>query len=160
MINPKYVPSTLSRKDRKHQIKMIQKSQQQYRQHRYVTRQPLTSFLSRRSPHLRRATQMYHVPSLRVTKQLVTNTRCRRSALQSIIRKGQGAYYSSGSRPNQTPQSWGIARLASALTGGNASLVDIDILRKGCHPHSTARRLAEKRSSSSRRQRSLKIKKN
>ena len=45
-------------------------------------------------------------------------------ALKHITKKGRGAYYSSGSRPNQTAQSWARARLASALTGGNASAVD------------------------------------
>ena len=35
--------------------------------------------------------------------------------LKKVINKGMGAYYSSGSRPNQTPHSWGYARLASVL---------------------------------------------
>ena len=43
-----------------------------------------------------------------------------------------GAYFSSGSRPNQTPHSWGYARLASSITGNNASIVDYKILKKGC----------------------------
>jgi len=51
---------------------------------------------------------------------------------RSIIRKGKGAYYSSGSRPNQTPSSWGVARLASALTSGKSALVDSHLLLKGC----------------------------
>jgi hypothetical protein len=58
------------------------------------------------------------------------------------VKKGEGAYYSSGSRPNQTPQSWAYARLASAITGGKASLVDYSILEKGCDPRKKALKLA------------------
>lgn len=54
------------------------------------------------------------------------------SALKQIVRKGQGAYFSSGSRPNQTSQSWGLARLASSITAGKSAAVDYDILEKGC----------------------------
>jgi hypothetical protein len=64
--------------------------------------------------------------------------------LRQIVRKGEGAYYSSGSRPNQTPQSWGNARLASSITGGNASAVDFHILDKECDHHKPAYRLAQK----------------
>jgi hypothetical protein len=66
------------------------------------------------------------------------------SALQKIVKKGEGAYYSSGSRPNQSPQSWGYARLASALTSGKAAAVDYDILEKGCSKRSKALTLAKK----------------
>jgi hypothetical protein len=74
--------------------------------------------------------------------QLARATGCKKWALEKIINKGEGAYYSSGSRPNQTPQSWGYARLASALTGGPSSQVDFSIIKKGCskksHPYKLA----------------------
>jgi hypothetical protein len=60
------------------------------------------------------------------------------------VSKGEGAYYSSGSRPNQTPQSWGIARLASSITGGKAAAVDYNILDKGCNHKKKAFSLANK----------------
>jgi hypothetical protein len=60
------------------------------------------------------------------------------------VKKGEGAYYSSGSRPNQTAQSWGYARLASAITGANASRVDYNILKEGCKSDSPALRIAQK----------------
>ena len=41
-----------------------------------------------------------------------------------------GAYYSSGSRPNQTPFSWGNARLASVIMGGPARKIDKKIWEK------------------------------
>jgi len=58
------------------------------------------------------------------------------------VNKGEGAYYSSGSRPNQTPQSWGLARLASAITGGNASIVDYGLIKNGCDHTKRAFQLA------------------
>jgi hypothetical protein len=64
--------------------------------------------------------------------------------LAKIINKGEGAYFSSGSRPNQSAQSWGIARLASAITGGKAAAVDYNILEKGCKSNSKALTLAKK----------------
>ena len=68
----------------------------------------------------------------------------KKSGLDTIIEKGKGAYYSSGSRPNQTPESWGYARLASALTGGNSSIIDYYILENGCKKNSIALKLARK----------------
>ena len=47
-----------------------------------------------------------------------------RFRLIHYCKKGMGAYYSGGSRPNQTPFSWGLARLASVIMGGNARKVD------------------------------------
>lgn len=44
-----------------------------------------------------------------------------------ILSKGKGAYFSGGSRPNQTPSSWAYARLASVIMGGPARKVDKDI---------------------------------
>jgi hypothetical protein len=64
--------------------------------------------------------------------QLAKKTGCSIKALRQIESKGEGAYYSSGSRPNQTAQSWGIARLASALTSGKAGAIDYNILIDGC----------------------------
>ena len=66
------------------------------------------------------------------------------SALNKIVEKGEGAYYSSGSRPNQTSQSWGLARLASSITAGKSAAVDYNILEKGCNHTKRAFRLANK----------------
>jgi hypothetical protein len=87
---------------------------------------------------------MYKVNKIGATSELSNSTRCKKSSLAKIIKKGEGAYYSSGSRPNQTAQSWGIARLASAITSGKAAVVDYAILEKGCTSSSRALRLAKK----------------
>ena len=52
------------------------------------------------------------------------------SLLDKILSKGRGAYYSSGSRPNQTADSWARARLASVIMGGKARQVDKEIWEK------------------------------
>ena len=80
-----------------------------------------------------------------LNKELSKKTGCKISALKQIIRKGEGAYYSSGSRPNQTARSWGLARLASSVTGGNAAVIDFHILKDGCDHKKKAYLLANKR---------------
>lgn len=143
-MNPRYIPKHLSRKDRKKQLNMIQKSRRLYKKHQYFTRKKLPSFHSKKSRHILNAEKIYGVSSIHPDKTLAKKTGCSIDALKQIIRKGEGAYYSSGSRPNQTAQSWGIARLASAITSGNASKVDFHILDKGCDHHKKAYQLALK----------------
>ena len=75
---------------------------------------------------------------------MATKTGCKLSALKKIVKKGEGAYFSSGSRPNQTAQSWGLARLASSITSGKSAAVDYDIIKKGCNHKKKAFILANK----------------
>ena len=91
-----------------------------------------------------KALKIYNVYKIGATGELENATGCSKQALAKIINKGEGAYYSSGSRPNQTPQSWGIARLASAITSGKAAAVDYDILEKNCKKKSKALTLAKR----------------
>jgi len=85
---------------------------------------------------------MYHVDRIVPNAALAKATGCSVGTLQKIVKKGEGAFYSSGSRPNQTPHSWGYARLASAISGGKAAAVDYAILKNGCKPNSGALRRA------------------
>jgi hypothetical protein len=134
----------LSNKDRIAQWKSLYKSKKMYKQGKYYTRPPLKSFVHKKSRHIVTAENMYKVDRIYPTKELSLKTNCSINALKQIMKKGEGAYYSSGSRPNQTAQSWGIARLASSITGGKASAVDYHILEKGCnHKTSKAFRLAK-----------------
>ena len=102
----------------------------------FKTRKRIQSFHSKKSSHVQRAKAMYNVDKITANSTLAKKTQCTRASLEAILRKGRGAYYSSGSRPNQTAESWARARLASAITHGKASLVDKDILLKGCKPSS------------------------
>jgi len=140
----RYLPKTLSRRDKRRQRNMIVKSRRLYRTGKYYTRKNVKSFKSVPSKHVSHAKRLYHVDEIKPSAGLSRATGCSIKGLREIIRKGEGAYYSSGSRPNQTPQSWGKARLASSITGGNASLVDYSILNKECNHRKTAYRLAQK----------------
>ena len=52
--------------------------------------------------------------------------------LRKVAKRGMGAYYSSGSRPGQTPTSWAIGRVRSFATGkGGARKADADLLKGG-----------------------------
>lgn len=140
----RYVPSQLTRKDRKKQFRELSKSRNAYKRGKYYVRRPLASFKNKPSKHILRAEQMYNVERIQPNAELAKKTQCSINALRQIVKKGEGAYYSSGSRPNQTAQSWGIARLASAITGGKASAIDYHILERGCnHKTSKAYRLAK-----------------
>ena len=128
MIPTRYL-SPLSKSDKIIQKKMILKSRRLYKKGIYSTRKVLPSYPNKKSSHVERAKKKFGVDSMVPSAELAKKTGCPLSVLQKIVQKGEGAYYSSGSRPNQTPQSWGIARLASALTNGKAAKVDADLLR-------------------------------
>ena len=141
----RYMPKQLSRKDKKRQLGMLLKSRKLYKSNKYYTRKNVPSFKSKKSSHIENAKRIYNVDNVTPTNELARKTGCSLNALKKIVRKGEGAYYSSGSRPNQTPQSWGLARLASSITGGNASVVDYDILKSGCSHTKRAYLLANKK---------------
>ena len=143
-INLRYLPKILSRKDKKKQIKSLLTSRKLYKKGKYFTRRKVSSFVSKPSNHVLNAKKMYGVDKIGATNELAKATGCSKSSLAKIINKGEGAYFSSGSRPNQTGQSWGIARLASSITSGKAAAVDYSILEKGCKKGSKALRLAKK----------------
>jgi hypothetical protein len=141
----RYLPSTLTKKDKQKQIKMLMKSRKLYRtKKQYYTRKPLASYKNKTSNHILNARKIYKIKNLTPSKELARKTGCSLSALNRIVKKGEGAYFSSGSRPNQTAQSWGIARLASAITAGKAAAVDYGIIESGCNHKKRAFILATK----------------
>jgi DNA-binding Xre family transcriptional regulator len=143
-INLRYLPMRLTRKDRKKQGKQLMKSRRLYKKGIYYSRPQVKSFKSKKSPHVIKAEKIYHVDKIGATDELAKATGCSKQALAKIINKGEGAYFSSGSRPNQSAQSWGIARLASSITSGKAAAVDYTILEEGCKPKSKALTLAKR----------------
>ena len=143
-INLRYLPKRLSRKDRNTQSKMLLKSRRLYKKGKYYTRRVVPSFKSKKSHFILEAEKIYKVSKIGPTNEVAKATGCSKNALAKIINKGEGAYYSSGSRPNQTAQSWGLARLASSITAGKAAAVDYSILEKGCKTNSKALTMAKK----------------
>ena len=134
----KYLPKVLSRRDTLIEKRQLDKSRKLYKQKKYYTRKAVASYPGKVSKHILHARKIYGVEDILPSSQLAKKTGCSISALRQIEKKGQGAYFSSGSRPNQTAHSWGRARLASAITGGKSAAVDFSILDKGCN-HKTSR---------------------
>ena len=118
-IPKQYVPKSLSPEDKKKQIKSIKEGKD---------RPKVDSFKSKRSSHVIKFEKRY---GKKITDDAwIGKNLLRPAGIKQILKKGAGAYYSSGSRPNQTVASWSRARLASALTGGAAAKIDKDILEK------------------------------
>ena len=140
----RYVPNKLTRADKQKQIAMLLKSRKMYKKHKYYTRKPIASYKNIKSKHVLNARRIYNIQNVIPSKELSLKTGCTIAALKEIVKRGEGAYYSSGSRPNQTAQSWGLARLASSITAGKAAAVDYSILDKGCNHKKMAFILATK----------------
>jgi hypothetical protein len=144
LVPRRYVPKNLTRKDKATAKRELKISRKLYKTKHYHTRKKVASFHSKPSKHILKARTIYGLDKIMPSAALAKKTGCTLDALQKIVKKGEGAYFSSGSRPNQTAQSWGYARLASSITGGKASAVDYTILEKGCMPKSKALHLAKK----------------
>ena len=118
-LNKKYVPKSLTKEDKKKQVKSIKEGKD---------RPKVKSFKSKRSSHVVKFENKYGEKITNdsfISKNIISKT-----GIDKILSKGRGAYYSSGSRPNQTADSWARARLASVIMGGKARQVDKDIWDK------------------------------
>ncbi len=140
----RYLPKGLTKKDKKKQARLLLKSKGLYKQGKYFTRDKIESYKHKESAHVKKAKRIYNVERIVPGSLLSRRTGCSIKGLKQIVRKGEGAYFSSGSRPSQTAQSWGIARLASSITGGKSSSVDQHILEKECRHDGKAYRLSIK----------------
>lgn len=128
---PKKYTANLSRKDKKKQMRSIKKAQRSYRKKKkeYIDRPKLKSYRSKKSSWVKKFEKKYG-KDVKSLKQISKATGIPVKALQKVIKKGKGAYYSSGSRPNQTASSWGEARMYSFIMGGPARKVDMHIARE------------------------------
>ena len=114
-----YVPKGLSKKDEKKQIESITKG---------TDRPKLKSFKSKRSGYVERFEEKY---GYKITnKGLINSNILKAKGQEEILDKGMAAYYTSGSRPNQTPHSWAYGRLASVILNGPARKIDKKIWDK------------------------------
>tara|TARA_Y100000361_G_C11151500_1_gene341363 strand:+ start:1784 stop:2227 length:444 start_codon:yes stop_codon:yes gene_type:complete len=125
---PKKYTAGLSPSDKKKQIKSIKESKELYKKGQFKDRPKLKSAKTKRSSNVIKFEKMY---GTKITdKQYIVKNLISEKGREQIIKKGKAAYASSGSRPNQTPFSWSLARLASVLTFGPALKVDKDIVLK------------------------------
>tara|TARA_R100000654_G_scaffold19326_1_gene39539 strand:- start:3128 stop:3529 length:402 start_codon:yes stop_codon:yes gene_type:complete len=114
-----YVPDTLTKADRKKQIDSIKKGK---------PRPKLESFKSKRSGYVARFEKKYGTKIS--NRKFIHDNIITYAGQDKILKKGMAAYYSSGSRPNQTATSWSLARLGSVILGGPARRVDKAIWEK------------------------------
>ena len=114
-------------KDKKRQLKALKKSRKGYKKGVYVPRPHLKSFKSKKSRHVVDFEKKYGV-MINDLKAVCKATGVPVGALKKIIKKGMGAYYSGGSRPNQTAHSWAYARLGSVLLKRNSYKIDKHVL--------------------------------
>ena len=133
----KYIPKYLKEKNAFFIKNEIDKAQKLYKQNKYYIRKNVKSMKIKPSKHVIKAKKIYNIKNMRINKNLENKTGCKIKGLQQIMKKGKGAYFT-GSRPGQTPTSWGYARLASAITGGKSAAVDFKILDKFCN-HKTSK---------------------
>ena len=112
-INPKYVPKSLTAADRKKQVKSIKEG---------TDRPKVESFKSKRSGWVKKFEDKYGYKISETSK--ITKSIISKKGIDEILKKGRAAYYTGGSRPNQTSTSWARARLASVLMKGPALKVD------------------------------------
>jgi len=131
----KYVPKSLSEKDKKLQKKQLKKSAEDYDKGKYTGRKKLKSFKSKTSGNVLEVRKKLGVPMNfeKIAKKLTSSKNKQKKLIQGmeeICEKGKGAYYSSGSRPNQTSFSWCKGRVASVLVGGKSRKIDKKIVDK------------------------------
>lgn len=125
-IPQRYIPKSLSIADLKKQLKSIVEK---------TDRPKISSGKTRRSPFTIKADRYFDgKTSLSAMTKKITSDPVKQRKLASgfrkILSKGRGAYYSSGSRPLQTAESWAKARLYSVLFGGKARNVDKKIVEE------------------------------
>ena len=130
-----YVPKSLSEKDKKLQRKQLKKSADDYEKGKYTPRKKLKSFKSKPSGYVVEVKKKLGVPMNfeKIAKKLSSSKDKQKkliTGMEEICEKGKGAYYSSGSRPNQTPFSWCKGRVASVLVGGKSRAIDKKIVDK------------------------------
>ena len=132
----RYIPKSLSKEDKEKQKKQLDKSTSDYKKGIYTQRKKVDSFKSKPSPYVEQVKKKLNIKSATTTnianKLGKTEKRKKqiKKGLEEIKDKGEGAYFSSGSRPNQTPQSWGIGRYSSVLVGGPSRKIDKKIVDK------------------------------
>jgi len=115
---PKKYTTGLNKAQKKKQVKSIKEGKD---------RPKLEGVKTKRSTHVEKFEKKYgyKITDPRVKKEIISAT-----GFNQIIKKGEGAYYSAGSRPNTTARQWALARVASVIMGGPARKVDREIWEK------------------------------
>lgn len=124
-MNPNYLAG-LTPQQRLIQQRLIRQSQDYYERTGKVKDRPKVS--SKPTPRSSWAKKFEDKHGFPITDLTKVKKAYPNADVETILRKGAGAYASSGSRPNVSSFAWKYARLASALMGGKAAQVDKDLL--------------------------------
>lgn len=116
----RYVPKSLNPSQKKKQIASIREKRDR----------PKLDVKSRRSKYTIMAEKYFGKGNTSID-DISKKLKISKKGLEEIMLRGKGAYYSSGSRPNQTAFSWSYARVFSVLFGGKSRYTtDADIVKK------------------------------
>tara|TARA_R100000541_G_scaffold46546_3_gene53619 strand:- start:3028 stop:3432 length:405 start_codon:yes stop_codon:yes gene_type:complete len=118
-IPKKYLPDSLKGKDRQKQIKSLFEKKDR----------PKVKLKSKKSSWVVKFDKKYKLKNKSMAS-ISKATGIPLPALKLVYKKGEGAYYSAGSRPNQTKDSWARARMYSYILGGPVRKIDKHITEK------------------------------
>lgn len=125
-IPKRYLPDTLSKSERQKQIKSIFEGKER----------PKTKVKEKKSTWTTQFDKEYGeqldaMKGKRSKSNIAKVTGIPLKAINEVYKKGEGAFYSSGSRPNQTASSWARGRIYAYIMGGEkVRKVDKDITDK------------------------------
>ena len=126
--NKKYVPDSLSKKQKTKQRKILKERKAKAKKGVYVEKK-LNKKKPKQSSYTTRFRNKYKLSSYSLPS-IAKATGINVKALREVKKKGLGAYYSAGSRPNTSAQQWAMARVYSYILGGGARRVDKAITKK------------------------------
>ena len=126
--NKKYVPKNLSKKEKTKQRKILKERKAKAKKGVFVEKK-LNKKKTKESSFTTRFKNKYKLKSYSLSS-IAKATGIPLKALQEVKKKGMGAYYSAGSRPNTTAIQWAMARVYSYILGGGARRVDKAITEK------------------------------
>ena len=126
--NKKYVPSTLTKKQKTKQRKILKERKAKAKKGVYVEKK-INKKKTKESSYTTRFKNKYKLSSYSLPS-IAKATGIPVGALRAVRKKGLGAYYSAGSRPNTTAAQWAQARVYSYILGGGARKVDRAITKK------------------------------
>ncbi len=114
-IPKRYIPDTLSKADRAKQIKSIFEK----------TNRPKVEVKKKRSKWTIKFDNEYgkkidKMKGGRSKRNIAKVSSIPFKAIDEVYKKAEGAFYSSGSRPNQSATSWALGRVYAYIMGGEA----------------------------------------
>jgi len=128
-VNPFYLKG-LNKKDSKKHKKYILERRKNYKKGKFTLKKPkLESYKNKKSAKVISFEKKYGV-KITNSKKIEEIVGIPKKAQKEILDKGRAAFFTSGSRPNQNPNSWAYGRLASVILKQGAYKYDKSILDK------------------------------